>query len=248
MRIMIVDDHEMVRRGMKMLLAKLFDDLAIEGFGNIPKLLERLGETEPPDIILLDLYLPGVQGMEGLDKVNQSFPEVPIAIISASEDVEDIVASIEHGARGFILKSSDEKVLKLAVSLVMSGEIYVPSRALKGPDMQLQGMIKGQTTRVRRKPAGAGEQFPDDNPLSQLTNSEYKVLRLLMRGQSNKEIGRNLDLVEGTVKKYVRMIFKKLNVSSRTQAVLSATQLGWPIEGGTAATRLPRPAEGQAQA
>ncbi len=248
MRIMIVDDHEMVRRGMKMLLAKLFDDLAIEGFGNIPKLLERLGETEPPDIILLDLYLPGVQGMEGLDKVNQSFPEVPIAIISASEDVEDIVASIEHGARGFILKSSDEKVLKLAVSLVMSGEIYVPSRALKGRNMHWPGKLHGDPGRIAERRRGGGRLFPADNPLNLLTEREQSVLRLLMRGQSNKEIGRNLDLVEGTVKKYVRMIFKKLNVSSRTQAVLSATQLGWPIEGGTAATRLPRPAEGQAQA
>ncbi len=238
---MIVDDHAMVRRGLAMLLSKLFDEVAVEGVSDIAELIDKSAKGEPPDIILLDLLLPGIHGLEGLDIVHQRLPEVPIAIISASEDVEDIIASIEHGARGFILKSSDEKVLKLAVSLVMSGEIYVPSRALKGRNMHWPGKLHGDPGRIAERRRGGGRLFPADNPLNLLTEREQSVLRLLMRGQSNKEIGRNLDLVEGTVKKYVRMILRKLNVSNRTRAVIMATQLGWPPrnEGGSGDVPLP---------
>lgn len=248
MRAIIVDDHAMVRRGLSMLLAKLFDGIEIEGASDIAELVDKVADGQPPDIVLLDLLLPGVHGMEGLDIVRQRLPGVPVAIVSASEDVDDIVASIEHGARGFILKSSDEKVLKLAVSLVLSGEIYVPSRALEDQKVGWPGKLGGRSGRESGRPRDAGRLFPVDNPFNQLTERERSVLRLLMRGQSNKEIGRNLDLVEGTVKKYVRMIFRKLDVTSRTRAVIMANQLGWPPDEGDGTTKVPKPADDRARA
>jgi DNA-binding NarL/FixJ family response regulator len=178
--------------------------------------MDKIDAGDPPDIILLDLLMPGMQGMKGLDVVRRRLPDVPVAIVSALSDVDVIMAAIQSGASGFILKSSDEKVLKLAVSLMLSGETYVPSHVLT----HRGGFWPGKSRNM-------GSAFPPGNALASLTERERGILRLLMRGQTNKEIARNLDVVEGTIKKHLRDIFKKLNVSNRTQAVITATQLGW---------------------
>lgn len=216
MKIMIADDHAMVRRGLGMLLAKLFDDVSVEGAGTVDALMDKIDAGDPPDIILLDLLMPGMHGMKGLDVVRRHVPDVPVAIISALGDVDVIMTAIQSGASGFILKSSDEKVLKLAISLMLSGETYVPSHVLTHRD----GFWPGKSRNM-------GAEFPPGNSLASLTERERRILHHLMRGQTNKEIARNLDVVEGTIKKHLRDIFKKLNVSNRTQAVITATQLGW---------------------
>jgi len=219
MKILIADDHAMVRRGLCMLLDRLFDDLTVEGVSTIEELLRHADKSPPPDIILLDLFMPDTSGLNGLDMVRKAFPNVAVAIISASEDPDDVLASIRHGASGFILKSSDDKVLKLAVSLILSGETYVPSHVL--------GL---SVNKLDPRPGKKPSLFPDGNPLGQLTQREYSVLNLLMKGQSNKEIARHLDLLESSVKKYIGLIFKKLNVTNRTHAVITAAQLGWPAK------------------
>lgn len=226
MKVVIADDHAMVRRGLGMLLAKLFDDVSIEGVGTVDALMDKIDTGDPPDIILLDLMMPGMQGMKGLDAVRHRVPDVPVAIISALSDVDVIVTAIQSGASGFILKSSDEKVLKLAISLMLSGETYVPSHVLRHRD----GFWPGKSRNL-------GSEFPPGNSLASLTERERRILHLLMRGQTNKKIARNLDVVEGTIKKHLRDIFKKLNVSNRTQAVITATQLGWMSKYDEAAQR-----------
>jgi DNA-binding NarL/FixJ family response regulator len=209
-----------------MLLAKLFDNVSIEGAGTVDALMDKIDADDPPDIILLDLLMPGMQGMQGLDAIRHRVPDVPVAIISALSDVDVIMTAIQSGASGFILKSSDEKVLKLAISLMLSGETYVPSHVLRHRD----GFWPGKSRNLR-------SEFPSGNSLASLTERERRILHLLMRGQSNKEIARNLDVVEGTIKKHLRDIFKKLNVSNRTQAVITATQLGWMSKYGEVAQK-----------
>lgn len=219
MKIMIADDHTMVRRGLKMLLGKLFEDVSVEGAGSVQELLEKIVPADPPDVILLDLFMPGMNGLEGLKAVCRKVPDVPVAIISAWEEADDVIAAIQSGAKGFILKSSDENILKLALSLILSGETYLPSHVMSYLKAN-GGMLS----------TGLPTHFASDNSLSKLTNREKEVLQLLMNGASNKEIGRNLNVVEGTIKKHLRDIFKKLGVSNRTRAVIKATELGWSSE------------------
>ncbi len=219
MKIMIADDHTMVRRGLRMLLGKLFKDSTVEGAGSVQELLDRIVPDDPPDVILLDLLMPGMNGLDGLEEVCRKVPDVPVAIISAWEEVDDVIAAIQRGAKGFILKSSDENVLKLAISLILSGETYLPSHVMS--HLKANGGRQG---------VGFPIQFASDNPLSKLTNREKDVLQLLMNGASNKEIGRNLNVVEGTIKKHLRDIFRKLDVSNRTRVVIKAAELGWHSE------------------
>jgi len=216
MEIMIADDHAMVRRGLGVLLAKLFGDVTVTEASDVQSALNLLGEGSNPDIILLDLMMPGMDGQRGLRRVIERVPHIPVALISASEEQNDIAAAIRNGARGFILKASDGTVLKLAISLMLSGEIYIPSRFLT---MGEESPLHGRTRNV--------EAAQPSDALSRLTARESSVLRLLMQGLSNKEIARHLDILEGSVKKSVWRLFRKLGVSNRTQAVILANRLGW---------------------
>lgn len=217
MRVLVADDHTLVRRGLHLLLSKLYPEIEVLEAGDVEQALRVAAGQKQLDLVLCDLAMPGMEQLKGLQALRQRLPGVPVVILSGVSNPDDIVKAIEQGARGYILKSASDETFRHAVSLVLSGGIYLPSEALL--DSQQRWIGKGRAP---------GADFAPSNPLSSLTERQRDVLSLLMGGQSNKEIARNLGLLESTVKAHVKIILDKLDASNRTQAAMIAAELGWP--------------------
>jgi len=217
MRILIADDHALFRKGLALLLRRLYPDVEIVEASDADQAITRLDEGAAPDLLLLDLSMPGMSGVAGIMRFTQKAPQLPVVILSAHSEPDEILRAINLGARGYILKSSSEEVLKHATSLILSGEIYMPSSVL--------GNISAAPAKPLPEPLA---NLSKDNPLRSLTGRQRDTLALLVEGQSNKEIARNLGLLESTVKAHVKVILQKLNAANRTQAAMIAADLGWP--------------------
>lgn len=215
MRILVADDHQLFRSGLSLLLSNIYDDVTVVEAVDIETALSRIDSEKPFDLVLLDVAMPGMEDMEGLRLIVGRIPETPVVMLSAIETSADVFRAIGMGARGYILKSSSELVLEHAISLAMSGEAYIPS----GIFMDGRGQLIS--------PAGAaGNDFDPANPLSLLTARQRKVLACIMDGSPNKEIARELGLLESTVKAHVKAILKKLGAANRTQASMIASRHG----------------------
>lgn len=212
MRILIVDDHTLFRRGFSLLLQRLYPETEIEEASDVVTALDVVRRTAI-DLVLLDLAMPGMDGFSGLEQLRDALPSAAIVIVSAISDSDRIREALERGARGYVLKTINDAALKHALSLVMSGETYVPAELLQ------ERSFKGV--------GGAVGKGGPDNPLAHLTERQRDVLGLLMTGQSNKEIARDLGLLESTVKAHIKVILNKLSVANRTQAAMVAAALGW---------------------
>jgi DNA-binding NarL/FixJ family response regulator len=212
MRILIVDDHTLFRRGFSLLLQRLYPEAEIEEASDVTTALE-VARRIAADLVLLDLAMPGMEGMSGLEQLHEVLPSAAVVIVSAISDSDRIREALERGARGYVLKTINDAALKHALSLVMSGETYVPAELLQ--ERSLRGLV------------GPGGKGGAENPLANLTDRQRDVLGLLMTGQSNKEIARDLGLLESTVKAHIKVILNKLSVANRTQAAMVATSLGW---------------------
>jgi len=215
-RVLVADDHTLFRRGLGLVLLNLFDGIEVLEAQDADEALAVLERQADIDLVLLDLAMPGMEGFAGLRLIRERWPDLPVVMLSAVTNSDDIMATIRAGARGYILKSSSDEALKHALLLVLSGETYLPSQIfLEG------GMLGAQ-------PAEEAAQIASENPLSRLTDRQRDVLVLLMEGQSNKEIARELGLLESTIKAHVKMILNKLNAANRTQAAMIASALGLP--------------------
>jgi len=212
MRILIVDDHTLFRRGFSLLLQRLYPETEIEEASDVATALDVVRRTAV-DLVLLDLAMPGMDGFSGLEQLRDAVPSAAIVIVSAISDSDRIREALERGARGYVLKTINDAALKHALSLVMSGETYVPAELLQERSLKNLG--------------GPGGKGGAENPLANLTERQRDVLGLLMTGQSNKEIARDLGLLESTVKAHIKVILNKLSVANRTQAAMVATALGW---------------------
>lgn len=223
MRILVADDHTLFRRGLGLLLSKLYPGVEVVEAKDFGEAAERLREAGSFDLVLLDLAMPGMEGLHGLERLRTEFPGVPMVMLSAYGDSADVLRAIELGARGYILKASSEDVLKNALSLVLSGEIYMPAGMFQGG--RLFGLVQG---------AGAtGKDF-----FGNLTERQKQVLELMAEGRSNKEIAKALGMLESTAKTHVKVILKKLGAANRTQAVRKAADLGWPLGRPTESRRV----------
>lgn len=209
MRILIADDHALFRRGLSLLLRQLYPDAELAEATDIAGALALGDRLAQCDVVLLDLTMPGMEGFAGLERLHAAAPAARIVMLSASADLESIRRAMAAGARGYVLKSGSDETLRHALSLVMAGEIYVPPVVLAELD----------------RPRG-GLELPADSPLRSLTERQRQTLLLLVQGLSNKEIARQLGLLESTVKAHLKVILKKLGAGNRTQAALLATQLG----------------------
>ncbi|MTJ79803.1 MAG: response regulator transcription factor [Telmatospirillum sp.] len=212
MKILIADDHELFRDGLRHVLTQLDGTVSIVEASDYPQAI-ALTQSEPDiNIVLLDLGMPGMPWSEGLQSLRQTLPaDVPVIVLSASDDRRHVLQAVNLGAAGFIPKTSSSRVMLSALKLVLSGGGYLP------PALLDQG---GEGT-----PIQMGTPAPD-NAAAFLTPRQREVLTLLGQGKSNKEIARVLQLAEGTVKLHVTAILKALNVNNRTRAVVAATQLG----------------------
>jgi DNA-binding NarL/FixJ family response regulator len=210
-KIVIADDHPMIRGALALSLAATtaFGKIEILETATLEELMERLAECGEADLVLLDLRMPGVNGFEGLLTLRSRFPSTPVVIISALEDRQLVAEALVLGAAGFIPKSTPRHEIVRALNLVAAGEIYAPPGLQQGAEISETGRI--DTEFAQR--------------LTSLTPQQRKVLQLLGTGKLNKEIAYDLDIAETTVKAHVSSILHKLNVYSRTQAVVMAGRL-----------------------
>ncbi|MCH8542258.1 MAG: response regulator transcription factor [Alcanivorax sp.] len=207
MKILLIDDHALFRDGVALLLAELPVKPVVLEAEDCTSGCELLSTHADIGLILLDLELPGINGVDGLRQIRQDYPRTPVIVISAHESVSNVTAVIDAGAMGFIPKSSTTQVMLAALNLVLAGGIYLPPLVL--------ATVTGTTS----APATTAESIG-------LSERQAMVLERLLRGNSNKEICRELDLSPSTVKNHVSAVFRALNVSSRTQALVAAARLG----------------------
>lgn len=214
MVVLIADDHALFRYGISLALEELYDEVTILQAANAEEARRIAHETPGLDLILLDLMMPGLNGINDLKGYVESLPKgIPVVIVSGSRQRSTIRAAIESGARGYILKSSNGEILKHVLPLVLSGELYVPAQAVASEEHAESG---------EGTPFDEGGDFNPD--FKSLTPRETQVLKLLTLGYSNKEIARSLGMLEGTVKVHVKSIMKKLGVNNRTQAAIAANR------------------------
>ncbi|WP_207456257.1 response regulator transcription factor [Azospirillum sp. SYSU D00513] len=213
MRILIGDDHVLFREGLRRLLEQLKEGASFQEASNFDELLEMARAGEAYDLVLSDLRMPGWPGFTGLEMLREAQPESKVVVVSASEAHHDVRDALEHGAAGYIPKSSSVKIMLSALDLIFSGGVYVPPTVLReGNDSEPRG-------------AGSAMVPPADPQLEQLlTQRQREVLDRLREGKSNKQIAHELGLSEGTVKIHMTAIFKSLGVRNRTQAAMAFPQ------------------------
>ncbi len=203
MKVLLADDHVLFREGVGYVLAGLtLDHLDVLEVGNIAQAEQAIRRNPDIGLVLLDLSMPGIDGLTGLQVLRRLAPDVPMIVLTASEDTRHVRRALQLGARGYITKSSSSEAMLAGIRAVMAGRVHV-SPNLDG-----------------REPRGRG-----GDVLRQLTPRQIDVLGMLREGKSNKEIGRELDLAEITVKMHVTAILKALEVQNRTQAAIVADQL-----------------------
>jgi len=203
-RVMIADDHSMVREGIKQLLELEGDITVVAEVSNGKECLELLDE-EKTDVLLLDINMPNMNGLQVLQCIRENNKKVKVLILTIHNEVEYLVRAVEIGVDGYVLKDSNSSVLKKAINTVYNGETFI--------EPELAPMLK---TKLEEK-SSAGKGVIDT-----LTKREIEVLKLLAEGLFNKEIAFTLAISEKTVKNHVSNIFKKINVSDRTQAAVFA--------------------------
>ena len=216
MNVLIVDDHALFRRGLSLILAELFDGASISEAGSADEAIELVaGENSRFDLVLVDLIMPGMNGLEGIQLLRPNLGDAPVVVVSSSEDLSDIKSALDRGARGYVLKSSAAEVLGHALPLVLAGEVFVPSIALSGGEIlgSRSAEARGSEKRVKQTERA-------------MTPRQIEVLKQLAQGQANKEIARNLGMPESTVKVHVKAILQKLGVKNRTQAAIAGIQQG----------------------
>ncbi|TDM21216.1 response regulator transcription factor [Macrococcoides canis] len=196
MNIILVDDHHIVRQGMKFLLSTEESFNVIADFNNGRELLEHLDETHLPDLIIMDLVMPQLNGIEATRQVKAKFPDVKVLVLSSFIDEEHVLGVMDAGADGYEMKDSEPKALITTIKQIAAGEqIYHPD-----------------VMKVRKSGMNLAHLR---NPLSK---RELEVLKAMSEGLTNKEIAEQLFVSEKTVKTHVSHIFAKLEVGDRTQA------------------------------
>jgi DNA-binding NarL/FixJ family response regulator len=204
-KFIIVDDHPLFRGALSQALKASFENAQVQEAGSLDELTDRLTTGGEIDLVLLDLTMPGVHGVSGLLYLRAQHPEVPVAIVSASDDPGTIRHCLDCGASGFIPKSQPVERIREAIRSIMNGEIWLPA------DIDLSQSV-----------AETGELL---SRLSTLTPQQVRVLMMLGEGLLNKQIAFKLNVSEATVKAHVSAILQKLGVDSRTQAVIAINRI-----------------------
>jgi DNA-binding NarL/FixJ family response regulator len=212
MKILVVDDHALIREALRGVLKELKGDAEILDAPNTRVAMHRIEENSDIELILLDLNLPDGNGLELLRDLRERYPAISVVVLSASDDRENVAKALDLGALGFIPKSSPREVMLSAFNLIFAGGIYVPPEILAPRALSRPPVTHAQ-------PNGSASELG-------LTDRQMDVLLLMMQGKSNKAICRVLDLAEPTVKNHVTAILKALKATNRTEAVIAAGGLG----------------------
>jgi DNA-binding NarL/FixJ family response regulator len=214
-RVLLVDDHAMVRRGMRDFLG-LHDDIEIVGeAADGLEAVERAVELRP-DIVLMDLMMPNLDGIEATARIKSAMPEVEVVALTSFIEEARVVAAIEAGASGFLLKDAEADELATAIRSAAAGEVHL--------DPAVAGIV-ARRMRDRGRTAGPGSPHGADG-IAALTARERDVLSRVARGLPNRQIAEDLGITERTARTHVSNILAKLGLASRTQAALLAVQHG----------------------
>lgn len=204
--LLIADDHPLYRDALRGALSLSLPELVLREAGDLNATVDIL-EKEDVDLLLLDLHMPGSNDLFGLLHIRKLYPDLPVAVVSGTEDPTIISKIVGVGALGFIPKTTASGDIATAVKVILDGDIWLPDN------------ISDHIEEVDEEFSALADK------VSSLTPSQYKVLCYMRDGLLNKQIGYNLDIAEATVKAHVTAIFKKLGINNRTQAVLIASQL-----------------------
>lgn len=199
-RILLVDDHTLFRSGMRLLLQRQPDFEIVAEAGDGVEGLKRAKELKP-DVVLLDLNMPGLSGLETLQLLTQDLPSCAVIILTVSEEADELGQALRDGARGYLLKNIDAEALTSAIRRAAAGEPVIA----ESMTAKLVEQFRGQAS---------------------LTARERQIVQCLARGASNKVIARELDVSESTVKIHVQNVLKKLNLTSRVQVAVYAVEHG----------------------
>lgn len=207
MKILLADDHPLFREGIKPVLRKLDTHAEIIETRDYPSAFEATHHARELDLALIDLCMPGMPGVEGIIRYRAAFPAVPVVVVSASEQLDDIQKLLGAGALGYLGKSASSEVILGALRLVLAGGVYLPPSLLEqaGGDEGIGKELGRNTTLTRR---------------------QIQVLRQLADGKTNKQIATSLKVTEGTIKIHMAAIFRVLKVNNRTEALLVAQKMG----------------------
>ena len=208
--VLLIDDHTLFRSGIRSLLQRYPEFSVVGEAADGVEGIKRARQLQP-DVVLLDLNMPGISGLQTLQLMLQDCPNTAVIMLTVSEDAEDLGVALQSGARGYLIKNIDADYLVRAIQRAAAGEAVVAEAMTSKLIAQLQNA--GQRTEVRSE-------------LDKLTPRERDILACLARGESNKIIARTLDVADSTVKIHVQNILKKLNLSSRVQAAIFAVGHG----------------------
>jgi two-component system, NarL family, nitrate/nitrite response regulator NarL len=216
LKVLVIDDHPLVQEGVSAALESLADDVTVMAARDAEQGLGLAAEHPDLDLVLLDLALPGMSGFNLIGKLHERLPSLPVVVLSALEEPENVRHAINAGAMGFVPKSAATRVLIDVLQQVLEGNVTVPL-ALQSSGPPVSHALPGASA----DSVAAGE--PD---VALLTLRQLEVLSRVCQGKTNKQIATELGLSEKTVKAHVTAIFKVLGVVNRTQAVLVARRVG----------------------
>jgi DNA-binding NarL/FixJ family response regulator len=198
-RLLVVDDHQAFRMGLVAMVNEYPDLKVVAEAGTGPQAIELFRACHP-DVVLMDLRLPGLSGVEATLAIRKEFPRSHIIVVTTYDGDEDIYRALQSGAQGYLLKDMSKEELVGAIRAVQAGQYHIPPH-----------VASRLAERIGRP---------------ELTLREIEVLKLVVKGKSNKEIAQDLNIAEGTVKGHLKSVFGKLGVNDRTQAAMSALQHG----------------------
>lgn len=212
-QILVADDHPMIREAIASAITGSFDGTTVAETDDLPGALSYAEDNPDTDLILLDLNMPGMDGLNGIINLRTSHPDIPVVVLSAEEDKNVVLKAVTYGAVGFITKSMPREKITEAIRQILNGQIYLPPDIIRKANEQHSGMENG--SRV------------DPELISTFTRRQLLVFEHMAKGQSNKEIAYELSIAETTVKAHVSAILRKLGVHSRLKAILCARDINF---------------------
>jgi DNA-binding NarL/FixJ family response regulator len=209
MKLLIVDDHPVLREGLAALLRQAGPDTDVLQACDAHEGLALVEDHPDLDAVVLDLMMPGMDGWRAISEFGRKRPELPVIVLSSSEEPQDARKALALGALGYVPKSASQHLLLSAIKIVLNGDLYVPP------------LVLNDTASVTEREGGRAE--PN---AARLTGRQVEILAMLSKGQPNKTIAATLDLSEKTVKAHITAIFRALNVVNRTQAAAVGREAG----------------------
>lgn len=223
-RIVLIDDHKLFREGVKRIL-DMEENFEVVAEGDDGQDAVGLIETHQPDVVLMDINMPNINGVEATRRLVEKFPDIKVIILSIHDDEAYVTHAVQTGASGYLLKEMDADALIDAVKVVADGGAYLH------PKVTVNLISEFRRIKTQGNGSNGGElgfkEVEYRKPLHILTRRECEVLQMLADGKSNRSIGESLYISEKTVKNHVSNILQKMNVNDRTQAVVEAIKNGW---------------------